>query len=260
MNTSLYVIEDSLQQLADLREQAESEGDSEALKVIDDQLADYLTQQADKVSSYVGLIRLREDQAANCDAELERVKALRDRARADVERLKATALAVMQRFDVKALKDERTGSALTRRGNGGLQALEVDEAAVPDDFKFVTVTFSLAVWKRLQEEALNYHKEGAIMVDNEMVRKALAQRVRCPECAEYQDTARLTSALAMKTPSTERTGSALTRRGNGGLQALAIGRDLIARDPCPRCNGAGTIQNTVPGARLLERGEHVRLS
>ena len=228
-----YVIEDSLQQLAELREQAESEGDSEALKVIDDQLADYLTQEADKVSSYVGLIRLREDQAANCDAELERVKALRDRARADVERLKATALAVMQRFDVKALKDERTGSALTRRGNGGLQPLEVQPESVADQYRLFRITFTYSMWisflaligDNLRDQM---YEQVQSSPDTQAIRKALAQRVTCPECAEYQDT--------------------------------ATGRDLIARDPCPRCNGAGTIQNTVPGARLLERGEHVRLS
>ena len=42
---NLYQIESDLQQLAELRDAAEAEGDSEALKVIDDQLAAYLTRE-----------------------------------------------------------------------------------------------------------------------------------------------------------------------------------------------------------------------
>jgi hypothetical protein len=234
MSTSFYVIEDSLQQLADLREQAEAEGDSEALKVIDVQIGEYLLRESDKISSYVGLIQLREDQELNCDREIDRWTGLRKKARADKERLKATALAVMQRFDVKALKDERTGQGFRRQGNSGLQPLEITETPwiLPNEFKRYKVRLSAVqmseLMKALGESGMAevILTDSVVEADTEAIRKALAMRVTCPEC-----------------------------KGNPNIPEPTAGETYL----CPRCSGAGTIPNSIPGARLLERGEQVRI-
>src|SRR5580658_8010655 len=139
MSLSLYQIEDSLQQLVDLREQAEAEGDSEALKVIDQQLREYLIAEASKVTSYVGLIRSRLALIRDCIDERDRIQNIERCAQADVDRLKANALAVMQQFGVRELK-ATPGGGLRIQGNGGVQPLEVDVALVPIEMSRVTVT------------------------------------------------------------------------------------------------------------------------
>lgn len=147
---SLYTIEDSLVQLAELRELAEAEGDSEAVKVIDAQLAAYLTAEASKINSYVGLIRAREDRAEACDREIERITSIRNAAKRDVERLKANALQVMQDFGVKSLVDSRTGRGLKRQGNGGVQALEIaDVKLLPEDLQLKSVTMNVKAWHEI---------------------------------------------------------------------------------------------------------------
>ena len=150
MSISLYNIEDSLQQLTELRESAELEGDSEALKVIDQQIREYLTKEAAKVTSYVGLIRSREMTALACSAEIDRLQNIKRQALADVERLKDNALATMQAFDVKELR-ATPGGGLRRQGNGGLQALEVDADALPDSLKVVSLNIHLDVWRAIQQ-------------------------------------------------------------------------------------------------------------
>lgn len=124
MTPSLYIIEDSLQQLAEARATAEDEGDSAAIAEIDKALSEYLTCEVAKVTSYVGLIRSREDTVEACERELARIKAMRDQAQADIDRLKSNALTVMQRFGIKQMK-AMPGGGLRRQGNGGLQPLDI---------------------------------------------------------------------------------------------------------------------------------------
>lgn len=221
---NLYAIEQSLQQLVDLREQAEADGDSEAIAVIDGQLREYLTQEAAKVTSYVALIRSRQALVDACNAEMERVVNICDCAQADIDRLKVNALAVMQRFGVKELK-ATPGGGLRIQGNGGVQALEVyDNIELRDEFKQVTVTLPLRQWQAMQQAFEDDPGMGSIYQrpaepDTERIRAALAQRVVCPECK---------------------------------------GGDVPGGE-CPTCEGAGTIPATVPGAKLLPRGESLRV-
>jgi hypothetical protein len=232
MSLSLYNIEDSLQQLVDLREQAEAEGDSEALKVLNQQLAEYLTAECSKVTSYVALIRSREATVAQCRAEVERIHEIMLHAHADTERLKANALAVMQRFGVKELK-ATPGGGLRRQANGGKEALEVSPAEIPTGLQRAIVTMPLDLWAdicRGMERGLLAEcvKPGTLQEkrepDTERIQEALAQRVQCSECSG---------------------------KGRGEGAQLTT--------PCPRCNGSGTTPATVPGARLLPRSEHVRV-
>lgn len=227
MSLSLYVIEDSLAQLAEAREAAEAEGDSEAIAVIDKEIAAYLTREVAKVDSYAGLIRRRLDDAKLLKAEAARLADRAKVAEADADRLKETALRVMQQFGVKELKTQT--NTLRVQGNGGLEALDVEPELLPRSMKLITVTMPLNDWfdirpgqdtpmaKRISTRSLDPNSDA--------IREALKQRVPCPEC--YERTA-----------------------ANSG----------VANANCERCNGSGTVPNTVPGARLLPRGSHVRLS
>lgn len=229
---SLYAIEDSLQQLQEARDSAELEGDSEALKVIDQQFIEYLTKEVCKVDSWAGLIRRLEDEAEACAREATR---LSDRAVAMKNRvtdLKATALFVMQRFDVKELKTPT--NTLRRQVNGGLQALEVTErAALPMSMFNVAVRMDgetfVGFMEKMEVESSSMLRISSIMrayalfeADTNRIRETLKQRVPCKRC--------------------------------GGT-----GNTRPPMNVCEVCEGSGTIPNTVPGARLVPRGEHIRV-
>src|SRR6185437_1989079 len=117
---SLYVIEDSLQNLAGLRDQAEAEGDSEAIKVIDQQIAEYLTAEPAKVASYIGQMKSDDALIAACEEEIKRVKSIKNASQARKDRMEANAIAVMQRFGIRSLSAKEHGS-MRVQGNGGLE-------------------------------------------------------------------------------------------------------------------------------------------
>jgi hypothetical protein len=181
MRLSLYQIEWDLQQLADLRELAESEGDSEALKVIDQQLAQYLTAEAAKVTSYVGLIRAREATVLQCAGELERIRYIQKQAQADIDRLKQTAMEVMNRFGVRELK-ATPGGGLRIQGNGGLQALETDPD-VPDEYAVITLKLTATQVVAIQTQ-MPKALEGCTFAkrewDTERIREALKRGESVP--------------------------------------------------------------------------------
>jgi len=68
-NESLWQIEETLENLVQLRAQAEAEGDSEALKAIDAETEKYLDKQPAKVDSYCALIRRNGSAADECEKE-----------------------------------------------------------------------------------------------------------------------------------------------------------------------------------------------
>lgn len=222
---SLYLIEDTLQQIQESRAAAEAEGDSEALKVIDQIEREYLTKASDKVTSYVGLIHARENRIEACEAEIDRLKSIRAAASRDIERLKGNALSVMRGFDVKSLTDDRTGRGLQRRTNGGLQSLEIPEWPMDAAGNFKPVKHELGDKHRVPVKYL-------VVPDTEQIRDLLKVRIPCPaKCAAGR-------VILDDSPSHEN---------------CELGGN------CPRCKGEGTIPQTIPGVKLLERGEHVRV-
>jgi len=181
MSLPLYVIEESLELLANARELAESEGDSEAINVIDAEIEKYLTREVAKVDSYAALIRRRDNEAALCREEAQR---LIDRAKAaenDVGRLKRTALAVMERFGVKELRTPT--NTLRAQNNGGLQPLDIPIAeAVPEKFRTITITLPLPEAAKIPQSILSSATHQQMGTDTGAIRAALKQRVPCPEC------------------------------------------------------------------------------
>ena len=245
MSASLFVIEQSLVDLEELRATLVDEGDTEAVAAVDAQIKEWLTAEASKVTSYVGLIRSKQATVEAAKAEKARVDAILKAAEADVERLKANALAVMQRFDVKELKAV-PGGGLRRQGNGGLEPLDIPVAEnVPNKYTLRTVrltwgmveTIRTLINERRQKPNDSHSmiclgdleatvEQGKIQPDTAAIRIALEQRVTCPEC-----------------------------KGTGERKYHA---DNESSD-CLHCKGERKVPATVEGARLLPKGEHVRV-
>ena len=107
--------------------------------------------------------------------------------------------------------------------DGGLQPLQVDELELDWEWFNITVTMPCSMWQTLTVGGLpSIDKTAKLSPDTERIREALKQRVVCPKC-------------------------------HGTSTHVEI------KDPCPRCGGAGTIPQTIPGARLYPRGEHLRV-
>jgi hypothetical protein len=230
---SLYTIEASLQLLAETREAAEAEGDAAAVTECDKALASYLTAEASKVNSYAALIRRQTAEAEECEAEAARLTARAKQRRAFVDRLKSTALEVMQRFGVRELRSAT--NTLRVQNNGGVQPLDTS-GVVDAKWQKITVTLPALVWLDLMglAEAAARDSETYRMLDKltdraprspdtDLIRKALAVQERCPEC-----------------------------------KGVGAPWNNSASVPCARCNGTGWVHPTIPGARLLERGVHLR--
>ncbi len=230
---SLFTIEESLSMLVECREAAEAEGDLAAVAECDKALASYLSQEAAKVNSYAALIRRQIAEAEECEAEAARLSLRAKKRRDFVDRLKATALEVMQRFGVKELRSAT--NTLRVQKNGGLVPLEIQRIdGIPDEFMIKSFTTSVASWNEIGRW-LGMH-EGGLKLWHTIsgalegvppqpytheIRKSLAEKVSCPECK----------------------GEAVT---SGNCR-------------CERCNGTGLVPRTIPGAKLLERGSHVRM-
>jgi Siphovirus Gp157 len=152
MSLSLWNIEQTLQDLADARESAEDAGDAEALKVIDSEIAAYLTKETAKIESYACLIRSKQTEANVLANEASRLLERSRRMNADVARLKENALVAMQAFNVTEFKTP--SNTMRRQKNGGLQALEVDKFGdgspdVDEDFFDVVVVIPIKEWARI---------------------------------------------------------------------------------------------------------------
>ena len=227
MSESLYLIEQTLQQLAEERERAMLDGDQPAVEAMDAAIAEYLTQEARKVTSYVGLIRSREATARACNDEIERLQNIRAATVADIDRLKKTAMEVMNRFGVRELK-ATPGGGLRIQANGGVQALDVvqDLSCFPSDLLKVDLTMQGDIFDELRNDPHYVGKLPSVWTwkpDMQRIREALKRRVKCPQC-------------------------------NGERYESEDATDL-----CEQCKGEGTVPATIPGAKLLPRGEHLRV-
>jgi hypothetical protein len=234
MPASLYNVESAIVELHLLRDEAEHEGDSQAVAVIDEQITEWAKAELRKVDGVASWIRECEARAQVAKEEADR---LRDRAKewqAKADRVREAALRAMQDHGIKRPL-QGTHSTLRLQGNGGLQKLEVfDIEALPDEYKAVVVKIPADMWRELQSyiqkkpsfPVLAFSVEAC--TDN--IRMDLKQQVICPECNGRPGNIHYTD---------EETGCS---------------DDL---KPCPRCKGAGTIPATIPGAKLLPRGQRL---
>lgn len=172
MSLSLYTIESDLLELAQLRESAELEDDSEALKVIDQQIREYIElREPRKVANYVNLLRTLDAEADACEKEAERFATMAKQRRANIARLNAQALAVMQQFHIKELRAAPVGG-LRRQGNGGLEPLEI--AGWPRDSSGRFEMILLTEWRQtLPAQFVKLY----VVPDTEQLREALKTSV-----------------------------------------------------------------------------------
>ena len=238
---TLYSIEAELQQLLDLRETVEEEGAlPEELAAIHKQIQEYFAREVKKVDGIAHAYRTYQNAAEQAKNEAQRILERAKVLQAQADRIKASALAAMQAHGITRL--ETPTNRLRIQANGGVQPLEIyDFAKVTLMYLKRTVTFDgemtgvlLLILERCAGKiddpdaraaaakiAEAFMKPGE--ADTERIREALKKFVPCPEC--HKD-------------------------------GIPSAKQLVE---CQRCGSRGAVPATVPGARLLERGFHLRV-
>lgn len=227
-NLSLLGIENALHDLMCAWQEADT---PEAMREAEQAIAEYAAQEVRKVDGIRAYLNLCESmaEAAKDEAAVQTARRAMWTARRD--RLKAFCADVMTSIGKKRL-DGLHGS-LTLKGNGGVQPLMVtDESLLPDQYLNVTVKMPMVLWRDVLKSAdrravqllcspARYRE--TVEPNNGEIRKALESR--CEDCSgtgkRYQVT-----------------------------DALELDQELV---PCVSCGGSGKM--SVPGARLLPRGE-----
>lgn len=218
---SLWQIESALTQLVEARDAAEADGDSQAVSVIDKELDAYLSREVKKIDSVAAMIRMCRAHVNVLKVEGEHIYERAAAWEAREKRIKEAALRAMQAHDVRVL--ETADTRLRVQKNGGKQPLEVDLTLLPSTYAVCIVSMPMDTWKRL-EDITSETKLLDAKADTDKIREALKQWVPCVECK--------------------------------GVGAPWNNSSSV---PCPRCNGNGTVPQTIPGARLLDWGSHLRV-
>ena len=150
---SLYNIAEELVELKQLREDAEYEGDTEAVKVIDGQIQEWVRGcLAAKADGIRGILKHLAVQVVEWQEEANRFTALAKRAREDADRLKACVLDAMRLLDTKKIEGSKGDVLLRRRGNGGVKPLVIAQLElVPEDMQIVQIKMSLEDWLKWRE-------------------------------------------------------------------------------------------------------------
>ncbi len=227
---SLYALESAIVELFALRDEAEAEGDAQQVALMDQEIAKWTAAELRKVDGVAAWIRECEARAQIADEEAERLRHRAKAWQAKADRVKEAAKQAMLDHDLKKVAGRL--NTLRIQGNGGLQKLETDMATLPDSFRLFRIDLSSGMYQRFLD-CLPSTWAGALKErttsapDLNAIRDALKMQIVCPEC-----------------------------KGNMVRVRPEPGPEF---EKCPRCNGAGTIQNTVPGAKLLERGVLLRI-
>ena len=156
MGLTLYQIADELVALKQLRDDADYEGDAEAVKVIDGQLQEWIQGcLATKADGIRGWLKHLAVQAAEWQEEADRFTALAKKAREDGDRLKTTVLYAMQLLEMKQVAGSRGDVLLHRRRNGGVKPLVIAQPElVPDELHYVVVSLPLHEWGKVLDQVV----------------------------------------------------------------------------------------------------------
>lgn len=247
----LWNIEEGIARLLEMRENAEEAGQlPEEIALIDEAIKQYFSSEVKKVDGTAVAVTIFKNSVAEIDWEIQRLQCRRKIMTNRIERIKANALAAMQAHGVTKL--ETALHCLRVQANGGVEPLELSKGIPPYLCSF-TISVDFKTYVKLKdfveqawalqgvyfqpepgekrEEALGLG--GAVLAllegahrqpDHEAIRAALKERVPCPLCV------------------------LLPRYG------------IEPDDDCVRCEGRGTVPAEIPGARLLPRGVHLRIS
>ncbi len=222
---ALYTIERELSELLDMRALAEEEGAPPAeLEAIDKTIAEYFSREIRKVDGICHALNTFAAAEETARKEAKRLNERADNLERQYERIKAATLRAMQDHGVRVL--ETPTNKLRVQANGGKEPLEV--TAAPDQYQDAIVKLPRLLWRAVLREipGLLLEEVGkncreTLEPNGDRIRAALKQQVPCPEHDPY--------------------------------------REVGLSKPCARCEGRGTIPNTVPGAKLLPRGSHLRI-
>jgi hypothetical protein len=240
---SLFVIEHGLSDLFDARQELEEQvcftpeeqADKRAAQdAVDLAIVEYVTAEIRKVDNIARfLIELKARRAAVL-AEIQRLEGITRACENTFSRISEIVLQIMRDTDTKKLEGKL--SSLRRQANGGVLAVEVVQPdLVPEEFQRVTVQMPLSMWEGLAElvstEGLTKVKRTSQKPDLTAIRKELEKRVPCPAC-----------------------------KGKGRVVDPDPEANHEIAIICETCGGEGTVSNGVPGCRLAERGEHLRVS
>lgn len=227
---SLLEIEAAQAELVAARMDAELIEDPEeraaALVAVEQAVTEYAAREVQKVDSYRRLIRALTFALAASKDERDRQAARASVIQNLIESIKEGGRRAMEVCGKKRI-DGRTGS-LILKGNGGVQPLVKDAKLIPKDLMRVTVRMPLDLFERREEE-YGYVSMGIAEVIevqpwDEKIREALG--MACQLCG----------GLGTKCPS---------------------GPSDAPMEVCPACGGSG--RNSVPGAYLGERGNHIEV-
>jgi hypothetical protein len=147
---TLLEIESALSELIIARAEAEATEDpaerEQALAAVDDALAEYVSREILKADSIIDFTRhlKRALEAAKEDRDYyARRASFLERT---LNRVKEATQFAMELVGKKRIEGRH--GYLTLRGNGGQQALTVDESLLPDEYRLVTVRVPLDAWKK----------------------------------------------------------------------------------------------------------------
>lgn len=222
MSLTIFDIESRLDELMD----AWSTATPEQLPEIEQAIAAYAEAEVRKVDGLRAAVRHYDTQAKAADEE-SKIQAERSRvAGAKRDRLKAFIFGVMNAFGVPKLEG-RTGR-FRIQGNGGKQPIEVTDASlVPDELKTITVTMPISIWKQVLDE------------------------IDINDCTGVRQS-EWTPSLSLIAEALQKPCDKCGGEGGGDIHGPNSQKVL-----CGSCGGSGKAG--VPGARLGERGSHLRV-
>ena len=209
-----------------------------ALDAVDAAIVETVTAEVRKVDNISRFLLELAARRKAIHAEGKRLEALDDGLYRTETRIKEMVLQIMRDTDTKKLEGKL--GTLRRQNNGGVLAVEVAQRdMVPSRFLKITATMPMIRWQLICEAlAAKYPallegvQQSAGEPDLPAIRAELEKRVPCPQCK--------------------------------GAKRVAVCDCAGGSNPewhdCDVCEGSGAVPNGVPGARLKERGESLRVS
>jgi len=220
---TLFQINETLADLLAVRSDMLASDPPEDVSAIDGEIIKYFQKEVAKADAIIPLWRYFETAAATARAEAVRLKAYAEDVEGQLEHLKLRVKEVMIQFEKKSIAG--THGRLMLKGNGGSAPIQINEEVLPDD---------LCKWEGTIYGTAWCHIPPHFKARSDVKMKRLPSNTRIRE------------ALAKRCEPCQGTGKAIDGRHMGD-EAMT----------CAECEGDGKAR--VPGARLLERGNHVEI-
>lgn len=179
VDLTLYDIETGLRDIMVQCEEAQTDEERRMAEAI---LAGYVAEEIKKVDNIRGFLR---HCAMMRDAAKEEAKMQAGRSQTwenRRERLSKYVVAVLDSIGMKRIEG-RTGF-LSVAGNGGVTPLQIDEALVPEEYKRVTVSMPLALYRKTVEEWKNHSPSMIHILDSSVDQGLIRAKLKTLEEGE----------------------------------------------------------------------------